>query len=109
MRLLIIVLIFFLGSLQYKLWVSEKGIPRLWDMEQLIARQHEMNVRLEQCNQELRAEVVDLKTGREALEEHARSDLGMVKPGELFVSVVNSTEVSGHNISENDPCIQTSQ
>lgn len=108
-RLLIIVLLLFIGSLQYKLWISEKGIHRLWDLEQSIARQSEMNVRLNQCNQELRAEVVDLKTGKDALEERARSDLGMVKSDELFISVVNSTAVSRYNIDEDDPCIQTIQ
>ncbi len=108
-RLLIIVLLFFLGSLQYKLWISEKGILRLWDMEHSIARQSEMNVRLERCNRELRAEVVDLKHGRDALEERARSDLGMVKSGEIFVSVVNSVAAPYHDTDENGPCTQNIQ
>ncbi len=87
-RLSIIGLILLLGVLQYKLWLSPKGIPQFWEMETSILQQREMVERLQDCNKELRAEVVDLKSGKEALEERARYDLGMIKPGEIFISSI---------------------
>lgn len=88
-RPLMIGLLLLFAVLQYKLWFAEKGVPRLWEMEAAILEQIEMNQQLEACNRALRAEVIDLKSGRQALEERARSDLGMVKPGEIFVSMVH--------------------
>lgn len=102
-RLFIIGLILLLGVLQYKLWLSSKGIPRFWEMEQSIVEQTKMVEQLENCNRELRAEVIDLKSGKEALEERARSDLGMIKPGEVFISSVtysdNHNETVAHDVA----------
>ncbi len=105
-RLLITGLLILLGILQYKLWISPEGVTKLLDMENSITQQTETNRRLEQCNRELRAEVVDLKSGKEALEERARNDLGMVKSGEIFVSMVGSKTPFGLEIDERDQCTQ---
>ncbi len=107
-RLLIIGLLLLLAVLQYKLWFSQKGIPWVWEMEYSIVQQKMVNDRLEGCNRELRAEVIDLKSGRDALEERARNDLGMVKPGEIFVSAVVSSPDggadSGSGVDEEGVC-----
>lgn len=108
-RLLIIGLLLLIAVLQYKLWFSQKGIPWIWEMEHSIVEQKWMNDRLRGCNRELRAEVIDLKSGKDALEERARNDLGMVKQGEIFVSTVVSPEgiagaVSASEIDEEGQC-----
>lgn len=101
-----LLLLFFV--LQYKLWLGPKGVPYLWEMEEDIVRQIELNQQLEACNRELRAEVIDLKSGKEALEERARSELGMVKPGELYVvSMVDTLEKRGRN--ERGQCAEVIQ
>lgn len=102
-------LLLLLVVLQYKLWFSEKGVPRLWEMEGAIVEQIDLNEQLEACNRVLRAEVIDLKSGREALEERARSDLGMVKPGEVFVSLVDDTATPRLGIDQRGQCEQVIQ
>ncbi len=94
-RLLIAGLLLLIAVLQYKLWFSQKGIPWVLEMEHSILQQKRVNERLRVCNRELRAEVVDLKSGKEALEERARNDLGMIRPGEIFVSTVGSPQEVG--------------
>ena len=61
------------------------GWLRVWDMERQLREQREVNQKLEQRNAGLDAEVRDLKTGFEAIEERARFELGLVKDGEIFV------------------------
>ena len=109
LRPLVIGLSILLVVLQYKLWFSDKGVPRLWEMEESIVQQIELNQQLDACNRALRAEVIDLKSGREALEERARSDLGMVKPGEIFVSLVDDTATPRLGIDQRGQCEQVIQ
>jgi cell division protein FtsB len=74
--------------LQYRLWISENGVRGLLPLEAAVAARRAENDRLEQRNRELGAEVHDLKNGTAALEEQARSDLGMIGPNETFYQVV---------------------
>lgn len=74
--------------LQYRLWVSPDGMRDVWRLEQAIAAQTGENDRLTERNSTLAAEVRDLKEGRAAIEERARTDLGMVRPNETFYQVV---------------------
>lgn len=89
MRWLIALLIFFLASLQYRLWVGEGSLADLHGLKMEIAHQEAETTRLMTRNQELRAEVLDLGEGVEAIEERARSELGMIKQGEIFIQVIN--------------------
>lgn len=73
--------------LQYPLWLGKGGWLRVWDMERQLTGQQEVNQKLEQRNAGLDAEVRDLKTGYEAIEERARFELGLIKEGEIFVQV----------------------
>src|SRR3974377_101562 len=74
--------------LQYRVWFSENGIREVERLEQAGAPQRADNERLTERNHQLAAEVRDLKTGMDALEERARSDLGMIARNETFYQVV---------------------
>jgi cell division protein FtsB len=88
MRLLIAILVLLLLGLQFRLWVGEGSLADVHGLKSDIAAQEEELVRLRARNQELQAEVMDLREGIEALEERARRDLGMIKPGEIFIQVI---------------------
>src|SRR5499427_10413199 len=74
--------------LQYRVWFSEDGVREVGRLKQAVARQQAENEQLTDRNRQLAAEVRDLKTGMEALEERARSDLGMIARNETFYQVV---------------------
>lgn len=88
MRSLLVVLIILLAMLQYKLWLGEGGFTDVRRLEQKVAEQVAENALLQQRNEELEAEVVDLREGVEAIEERARSELGMIQEEEEFYLVV---------------------
>ncbi|MDP2810979.1 MAG: cell division protein FtsB [Rhodocyclaceae bacterium] len=73
--------------LQYPLWFGKGGWLRAREMERQLQAQREVNQKLETRNAALDAEVRDLKTGYEAIEERARFELGLIKDGEVFVQV----------------------
>jgi cell division protein FtsB len=75
-------------ALQYRLWVSPNGMRDVWRTERAIEAQTQENRRLEQRNRTLAAEVRDLKEGRAAIEERARTDLGMIGANETFFQIV---------------------
>ena len=79
------VLVVLLILLQYPLWFGKGGWLRVQEMERQLAAQREVNQTLEARNAAHEAEVRDLKTGYEAIEERARYELGLVKEGEIFV------------------------
>jgi len=85
--LLVILIILFIG-LQYRLWFGEPSLPDIWQLDANIELQKSINEDLGQRNSELEAEVQDLKQGQSALEERARSELGMVKEDETFFQLV---------------------
>lgn len=89
MRILSIILVGLLTLLQYDLWVGEGSLTAAWQLEQAIAAQQAENTRLAERNDALSAEVADLKSGHAAIEERARSELGMIKKDETFVQVVD--------------------
>ena len=88
MRILIGTLLVVFLWLQYRLWVGEGSLAEVHNLQQEISRQQAELERLTQRNRVLEAEVLDLKTGLEALEERARTELGMIKEGELFYQVI---------------------
>lgn len=88
MKVLIGVLIALLLALQYRLWFGDGSLQEVWRLrEQARVSQAEAN-RLHLRNQELAAEVDDLKSGLEAIEERARADLGMIDADETFYQFV---------------------
>lgn len=77
-------------ALQYRLWIGDGSLAELSDLEHEIAKQRAHNEQLMERNRLLAAEVAALKNSDEALEERARTDLGMIKKGETFFMVVDS-------------------
>src|SRR6516162_673070 len=77
--------------LQYRVWFSEDGVRQLARLQQAVGAQRAENGQLEERNRQLAAEVRDLKTGLDALEERARSDLGMIARNETFYQVVTAS------------------
>jgi cell division protein FtsB len=90
MRVLIGILLVLLFWLQYRLWVGEGSLAEVHNLQQEINAQQQDLIELRRRNQALEAEVRDLKTGMEALEERARMELGMIREGELFYQLIES-------------------
>jgi cell division protein FtsB len=84
-----LILLMLLAGLQVKLWVSG-GMRDVWRLEQAVAQQQAENANQQGRNEQLTAEVSDLKEGAEAVEERARSELGMVKNDEVFYQVIEA-------------------
>lgn len=75
-------------TLQFRLWAGDGGWREVQRLEAAVAAQRAENAQLRERNARLAADVSDLKQGREAIEERARSELGMVRPGEVYYQVV---------------------
>ena len=79
--------IILIAGFQYLYWLGDGGHHQHKQLLEKIARQAEQNAELKERNRILAAQVYDLKTGVEAIEEHARLDLGLIKPNETFVQM----------------------
>ena len=90
MRALTLIFVILIASLQYPLWLGKGSWLRVWDLNRQISAQKEANDKLRARNDTLDAEVRDLKQGYAAIEERARSELGMVKQDEVFYQVLQS-------------------
>lgn len=88
LRVLVLLLVALLAWLQYRLWFGSGGSREVAELQQQVQQQTRDNAGLKQRNEALAAEVEDLKSGEAAVEERARSELGMIKPGETFYRVV---------------------
>jgi cell division protein FtsB len=88
LKWLALVLIALLIALQIKLWAGDGGMHDLHGIRARVATQQAENAKLQQRNDVLHADVEDLKHGQDAVEARARSQLGLIKPGEVFYQVV---------------------
>ena len=88
-----VLLLMFVG-LQYKLWFDKGSVPRAHALEQDLADLKAKNEDAKQKNAVLEADVRDLEKAGEAIEERARSELGMVKKGETLIQVKDRPEAS---------------
>jgi cell division protein FtsB len=88
MKWLAIVLFAALLLLQYRLWLSNDGVSEVLRLHAAVVARGADNARVSERNRQLAAEVRDLKQGYSALEERARSDLGMIAGNESFYQVV---------------------
>ncbi|GAC1456041.1 MAG: hypothetical protein PVSMB6_13600 [Steroidobacteraceae bacterium] len=93
--------------LQYRRWISEDGVREVARLKQAVAAQRAENDQLAERNQQLAAEVRDLKTGMEALEERARSDLGMIARNETFYQVVPARPAPADAVAGAAPATRT--
>jgi cell division protein FtsB len=88
MKILVAAFVVVLALLQYRLWLGEGGMREVRRLRGEIQTQRDENQQLKERNRTLAAEVLDLKKGTVAIEERARTDLGMVGKGETFYQVV---------------------
>jgi cell division protein FtsB len=88
----IAILISLLLLLQFRLWVGDGGIPEVLHLEQELDAAKQEQAQLEERNNELHAEVSDLKQGLDAIEERARSELGMIGKDETFYQILDTPD-----------------
>ena len=89
MKALTLIFVILIALLQYPLWLGKGSWLRVWNVNQQIDEQKEKNTSYKQRNETLNAEVRDLKQGNAAIEERARSELGMIKQDEVFYQVID--------------------
>jgi cell division protein FtsB len=92
-KALTLIFVILIALIQYPLWLGKGSWLRVWDLNRQIADQQEKNNGLKARNETLDAEVLDLKSGRAAIEERARSELGMVKQDEVFYQVLENAVI----------------
>ncbi|AWK15181.1 cell division protein FtsB [Candidatus Fukatsuia symbiotica] len=85
---LTLLLLILLGWLQYSLWLGKNGVHDFIRVRNYVMAQESDNHKLKVRNDQLFAEIGDLNIGREAIEERARNELGMIKPNESFYRLV---------------------
>ncbi len=87
-RLASLLLVALLVVVHAQLWFGRGSVPNVAEMQRKLQQQQAANALAQQTNERLAAAVRDLREGLEMVEEKARSELGMVKPHEIFVNVV---------------------
>ncbi len=88
MRLLSLALLLLFTVLQYALWSGKNGVADYQRISAEITTQTQVNNKLHERNQEMFAEIDDLRQGLDATEERARNELGMIKEGETFYRII---------------------
>ncbi|OFZ67266.1 MAG: cell division protein FtsB [Betaproteobacteria bacterium RBG_16_56_24] len=89
-RTVTLILLALLLLLQYPLWLGKGGWLKVWDLNRQVESQQQINQQTQTRNAVLDAEVRDLKQGTAAIEERARSELGMIKRDEVFYQVLEN-------------------
>jgi cell division protein FtsB len=90
MRALNITLLLLFVALQTRIWIGEGSVGHIVALDKKIEAQQTHNAKLRARNDVLAAEVIDLQNGYATIEAYARSELGMIKPGETFFLVVQN-------------------
>ncbi|MDA0978918.1 MAG: septum formation initiator family protein [Proteobacteria bacterium] len=88
-RVFIVVVLLAITGLQFRLWVGQGSFAHVNGLKVQVERQTAENESKRQRNQVLKAETVDLKEGLDAVEDIARSELGLIKKGETFFLLVD--------------------
>ncbi len=105
MKSLAFILITLIVLLQYPLWLGKGSWLKVWIADREVTTAREGNLRLQNRNMILAAEVNDLKQGFDAIEEHARSDLGMIKQDEVLFQVVERTSSTPPSSNTHDDAL----
>lgn len=90
MKWVALVLVVILGSLQYRIWFGESSFREISEQREKANNIRKENKELEIRNQKIIAEIKDLRDGKDAIEERARYQLGMIKEGEVFIRILDS-------------------
>ena len=88
-RVFIVVLVLAIGTLQARLWVGQGSFAHVSGLQSEVEQRASENESKRQRNAILKAEIQDLKDGLDAVEDIARSELGLIKKGETFFLLVN--------------------
>lgn len=91
MRIITLILVVLLLMLQYPLWLGRGGWLKVQGLHRQVEAHQQINAKTQARNGLLDAEVRDLKQGTEAIEERARSELGMIKSDEIYFQVLNDS------------------
>ena len=94
MKYLTLALAGLIALTQYPMWLGKGGWLRVWDTGRQLQAQRGQNEKLQVRNAAMDAEVRDLKQGLDAVEERARSELGMIRQDEMFFQVIDERRVS---------------
>ena len=86
-RFIPLILLALLLLFQAQLWIGRGSLPSVQELQQRLDKQRVQNAQAQLANEQLADEVRDLREGLEMVEEKARSELGMVKPNEIFVQI----------------------
>ena len=86
-RIVPAVLLIVLGTLHAQMWLGRGSVPEVEKLQARIAEQKAANAQAQQVNERLTSEVDDLREGLDMVEEKARSELGMVRPNEIYVQI----------------------
>lgn len=92
MKLVTLILVVLIVALQYPLWLGKGSWLRVWEVDRQLREQTLANQKLQARNAALDAEVRDLKQGLGAIEERARSELGMIKQNEIFFQILEDKQ-----------------
>ncbi len=103
MRALTLIFVILIALLQYPLWLGKGSWLRVWELNRQVNAQQEKNAVLKARNAMLDAEVRDLKSGKAAIEERARSELGMIKQDEVFFQVIEDQSAVQTQPQSNPP------
>ncbi|MEE1674446.1 cell division protein FtsB [Agarivorans aestuarii] len=93
MRSFKILLILIVLLLQYQLWFGKNSLNDYFALREQVTNHDLANQELVQRNSVLAAEITDLRSGLDAVEEHARNELGMIKQGETFYRIIPSSDI----------------
>lgn len=88
MRSIVIFLLLALVGLQYKLWLGDGSVLQWFHLEKKLVAEEQENIKLAARNRAVEADILELKSGEQALEEQARYELGMIKDGEVYYQCV---------------------
>lgn len=94
MKVLLALLVLMMVALQYRVWFGDGSAQEVWRLNQQTKQANSELLRLRGRNQALEAEVADLKSGLDAIEERARSELGMIDSNETFYQFVRERRAS---------------
>lgn len=100
MKIINLTLLILLALLQIRLWHGNGSLVDVSNLEKIMATQVAENAKLTERNESLAAEVLDLKEGNEAIEERARSEMGMIRSGETFFLMVDKPDSAAAQIQE---------
>jgi len=89
MKFVSLILIILLAALQYRLWIGNGSLTEVHHLEQTRQGLQDEIRQLQERNQSLAAEVNDLKHGNDAIEERARTQMGMIRKDEVFYQIIH--------------------